>query len=160
MRYQKSTRGGGKSDLKSSKIMPSAGNITKADGINRFAIDLLWVRVGGVGGSESYIRNLLDGMSETDMAFSAMLLVSEDNAYSFKHYEKDARFQLAVCPVRSKSVWQRIAWQNLHQGGFIRKKGLKKCFEPVYCMPLVGNRGIDYYTVIHDIQARHYARSI
>ena len=40
------------------------------------AIDLLWLRPGKVGGTEYYIRNLLDGFASLNEKFLFVLLVS------------------------------------------------------------------------------------
>ena len=50
--------------------------------MNNIAIDLLWLRPGKVGGTEFYIRNLLDGFLQLDRKFRFTLLVSEDNCAS------------------------------------------------------------------------------
>lgn len=121
------------------------------------AIDLLWLRPGKVGGTESYIRNLLDGFRELQDDFHFTLLVSRDNAGTFRKYETDSRFQLLVANVDSAGILKRILWQNLYQNRFLRKKGFHKCFEPVYCKPWL-NGGIDYICVIHDLQAYHYPK--
>lgn len=123
--------------------------------VEKVAIDLLWLRPGKVGGTESYIRNLLDGFMELESEFDFTLLVSKDNAGTFKKYEKDDRYHLLVADVKSERIAKRIIWQNLHQNSFLRKNGLKKCFEPVYCKPWL-NGGIKYICVIHDLQAYHY----
>ena len=119
------------------------------------AIDLLWLRPGGVGGTESYIRNLLDGWMNLSEAFDFTLLVSKDNAETFRKYESDKRFHLLVADVNSKGIAHRIIWQNLHQNRFLRKNGFARCFEPVYCKPWFNGR-IQYTCVIHDLQACHY----
>lgn len=121
----------------------------------RIAIDLLWLRPQKVGGTESFIRNLLDGFMELEDKFDFTLLVSKDNAYTFQHYEQDPRYHLLVADVKSEGIAKRIIWQNLHQNRLLRKNGFKKCFEPVYCKPWL-NGGIDYTCVIHDLQAYHY----
>lgn len=120
------------------------------------AIDLLWVRPKQVGGIESYIRNIMDGLMETNEEFVFYLLVSIDNADSFKHYENDERFVLHVCNVKSSDVKGRIVWQNFNLGRVIRSLGLNICFEPYYCKPILGVRGISFLTTIHDLQAIHY----
>ena len=43
------------------------------------AIDLLWLRPKQVGGTEFYIRNLLDGFLQLEEPFRLFLLVSQDN---------------------------------------------------------------------------------
>ncbi|MBP3825975.1 MAG: glycosyltransferase family 4 protein, partial [Butyrivibrio sp.] len=124
--------------------------------LNRFAVDLLWLRVGKNGGSETFIRNILDGMCETDRDFNGVLLVSRDNADSFEHYKTDARFSIYECPVDSENIGKRLLWQNLHLADTVKKLGIKKCFEPVYSVPFIKTGGIEFYTVIHDIQAKHF----
>ena len=52
--------------------------------MDNIAIDLLWLRPGKVGGTESYIRNLLDGLGELEEEFDFTLLVSKDNAETFR----------------------------------------------------------------------------
>lgn len=121
----------------------------------KIAIDLLWLRPGKVGGTESFIRNLLDGFMEMEDDFDFTLLVSKDNADTFQHYEKDKRYHLLVANINSAGIAGRIIWQNLHQNRFLRKNGFVKCFEPVYCKPWL-NGGVQYICVIHDLQAYHY----
>lgn len=123
---------------------------------NIFAIDLLWVRVGKVGGTESFARNLIRGFMKTDTLFTCFLLVSKDEADSFSEYEQDNRFVRLKCNVRSADIGRRVLWENLFLGAFLRKNGISVLLEPVYSLPLIGLRGIRCYTVIHDIQARHF----
>ena len=123
--------------------------------ITRIAIDLLWLRPGKVGGTESYIRNLLDGFMNLEEDFDFTLLVSLDNADTFRKYEEDKRYHLLVADIRSENIAKRILWQNAFQNRLLRKHGFKKCFEPVYCKPWF-NGGIQYTCVIHDLQALHY----
>lgn len=123
---------------------------------NKFAIDLLWVRVGKVGGTESFARNLIDGMRMTARDFNAVLLVAEDNQETFCKYTQDSRFQLVCCPVQSKNVKKRLLWQNLHLYHFLIARGIYKCFVPIYSIPFVKSNRIQYYAVIHDLQAYHF----
>ena len=123
--------------------------------MEKIAIDLLWLRPGKVGGTESYIRNLLDGFCDLDEEFDFTLLVSKDNAPTFQKYEKDRRYHLLRADIESANIAKRILWQNLFQNRLLRKNGFRKCFEPVYCKPWL-NGGIAYTCVIHDLQALHY----
>lgn len=123
--------------------------------MEKTAIDLLWLRPGRVGGTESYIRNLLDGLAKLEEAFDFTLLVSRDNADTFRKYESDKRFHLLTADIKSANIGKRIIWQNLFQNRLLRKNGFRKCFEPVYCKPWL-NGGIQYTCVIHDLQALHY----
>jgi glycosyltransferase involved in cell wall biosynthesis len=119
------------------------------------AVDLLWLRPRKVGGTESYIRNLLDGFLQLKEPFRLFLLVSEDNKETFAHYTKDRRIELLETNVTSANIAGRILWQFFCQNRFLRRHGIRKCFIPVYCRPLT-NGGITYVNVIHDLQAAHY----
>lgn len=119
------------------------------------AIDLLWLRPRQVGGTEFYIRNLLDGFLQLKEPFRLFLLVSQDNRESLEHYAEDERIILLETKVVSANIAGRILWQFFCQNRFLRKHGIRKCFIPVYCRPLF-NGGITYVNVIHDLQAAHY----
>lgn len=123
--------------------------------MERIAVDLLWLRPGKVGGTESYIRNLLDGFMQLEYDFAFALLVSKDNIDSFRKYEADNRFTLLRAEIESENIAKRIIWQNLCQNRFLKKNGIFRCFEPVYCKPWF-NGSIEYTCVIHDLQAYHY----
>ena len=49
----------------------------------KIGVDLLWVRPGICGGTESVIRNLLEGFGRYGRGNRYLLFVSEDNADSF-----------------------------------------------------------------------------
>lgn len=119
------------------------------------AIDLLWLRPKQVGGTEFYIRNLLDGFLKLEEEFRFFLLVSKDNKESFAHYTDDERISMLETNVVSANIAGRILWQFFCQNRFLRKHGIRKCFTPVYCRTLC-NGGITYVNVIHDLQAAHY----
>ncbi len=119
------------------------------------AVDLLWLRPGKVGGTEFYIRNLLDGFLRLKEPFHLFLLVSKDNRESLMHYGEDERIELLETKVISANIAGRILWQFFCQNRFLRKHAIRKCFIPVYCRPLF-NGGITYVNVIHDLQAAHY----
>lgn len=123
--------------------------------MEKTAIDLLWLRPGKVGGTESFIRNLLDGFSRLEEDFSFVLLVSKDNANTFEHYTRDKRFTLLRANIASAGIGKRIIWQNMHQNRLLAKYGIHRCFEPVYCKPWLNGK-MEYTCVIHDLQALHY----
>ncbi|MBD5505050.1 MAG: glycosyltransferase family 4 protein [Lachnospiraceae bacterium] len=119
------------------------------------AIDLLWLRPRQVGGTEFYIRNLLDGFLRLEEDYHFTLLVSKDNRESLAHYAKDERISLLEPNVESANIARRILWQFFCQNRFLRRNHIRKCFIPVYCRTLF-NGGITYVNVIHDLQAAHY----
>jgi len=119
------------------------------------AVDLLWLRPKKVGGTEFYIRNLLDGFLRLEEPFRLFLLVSKDNKETFRHYTQDKRIELLETEVVSANIPGRILWNFFCQNRFLRKREVRKCFVPVYCRPLF-NGGITYVNVIHDLQAAHH----
>ncbi|MBO5283044.1 MAG: glycosyltransferase family 4 protein [Lachnospiraceae bacterium] len=124
----------------------------------RIGIDLLWVRVGKCGGTESFVRSLLDGFQQYDTENEYILFAARDNADSFRHYavKVQSRMQLYICPTDSSSQPQRILWENLHLDRTARKQEIDVLFIPVYSMPWTWGSGIPYVCVIHDLQAMHY----
>lgn len=125
--------------------------------MKKVAIDLTWVRHGKVGGTESFVRNLLGGFAEIETdGIIFVLLITEDNAESFAKYKACRYFELKVCNVKSASLGRRVIWQNFKMGKLLRKMHIDTCLEPVYGKPFLGTRGIRFITVIHDLQANHY----
>lgn len=122
----------------------------------KIGIDLLWVRPGVCGGTESYIRNLMKGFGEFDKTNRYLLLVSRDNAESFSEYGKYTNMTMQMMPVDSVSQPKRILWENLYLDRTAKKLGVDVMFIPVYSMPQTYGSGIPYVSVIHDLQALHY----
>ncbi len=122
----------------------------------RIGIDLLWVRVGICGGTESNVRNLLDGFAEYDRENEYVLFVAKDNKYSFTKYEKCKHMTLKECDMLCASPAKRIVWENLYLDREARKEKVDVMFIPVYSKPVTYGSGIPYISVIHDLQALHY----
>ena len=124
----------------------------------RIGIDLLWVRVGKCGGTESYVRNLIDGFADAGSDNEFILFAASDNADSFKKYcVKNPKISISECNVRSEDRIKRIAWENLHLDNKAKKLYVDVMFVPVYSMPHRNRKnGIPYVTVIHDLQGLHY----
>ena len=91
---------------------------------DRFAVDLLWVRPGQVGGTEVVIRQILDGWLSLREHFDAVLIVTRDNRDTWSKYAEDPRFEILTAPVDAAGIAGRILWQNLHLASFLRKNGL------------------------------------
>lgn len=121
----------------------------------RIGIDLLWVRVGKCGGTESYIRNLLDGFAAFDRVNEYVLFTARDHADSFRKYEKNLRMRIQVCSVQSQHPINRILWENMYLDEAAVRCKADIMFIPVYSKPRSCS-GIPYISVIHDLQALHY----
>ncbi len=124
----------------------------------RIGVDLLWVRVGVCGGTESFIRNLLFGFIQCDAENEYVLFVSRDNAESFRIYETrdEGNMRLCVCPVDSADRIRRILWENMHLARLARRQRTDIMFIPVYSVPWTWGGRVPYVCVIHDLQALHF----
>lgn len=122
----------------------------------KIGIDLLWVRPKVCGGTESYIRNLMDGFGQYDKNNVYVLLVSKDNGDSFLSYDQYPNMKRQVLAVESSSQSKRILWENCHLDKIAQKLGIDIMFIPVYSMPITYGSNIPYVSVIHDLQALHY----
>ena len=125
-----------------------------------FALDLTWVRHGIVGGTESFVCNLLEGFAECVKeqpgTAEIVLLTARDNREVFRKYECKEGIRSITCNVFSADRKGRLLWQNLKMGKMLKKMGIRKVLEPVYSKPFLGPKEIRYLTVIHDLQAWHF----
>ena len=121
----------------------------------RIGIDLLWVRVGICGGTESVVRNLLDGFTQYTPQHEYILFVARDNAESFQHYTEHSCVKMYVCPVDCANPAKRILWENLHLDKTAVNERVDVMLIPVYSKPTTHSK-IPYVSVIHDLQALHY----
>lgn len=122
----------------------------------RIGIDLLWVRVGICGGTESYIRNLIRGFMQYGTEHEYVLFAAEDNAESFRQYTAAPNVSLCICPIACASQFKRILWENLHLDNYAKEQAMDVMFIPVYSKPHTWGSKIPYVSVIHDLQALHY----
>ena len=115
----------------------------------KIGIDLLWVKVGKVGGTESYIRNLLDGFYNfaNESNFNFVLFLAKDNHYSFDKYLNKANFKKVIMPIKSEKVFSRIIKENLLLDKYAEKRKVDLMFVPVYSKPLFKNKKIPYITL-------------
>lgn len=122
-------------------------------------IDLLWVRPKICGGTESVIRNLINGFGMYDEKNEYILFVGRDTAYTFAEYGRYGNIQGRICETDSLKRIKRIAWENMKLDKLARSLKVDVMFVPVYSKPnsrKVEKGGIPYVTVIYDLQAIHY----
>lgn len=124
----------------------------------RIGIDLLWVRHGICGGTESYIRNLIQGFGKYDAVNEYVLFAAQDNRKFFEEYLQCGNIIMVECPVDSAVPFKRILWENLHLEKKAEENHVDVMFIPVYSKPWTRKKNIPYVSVIHDLQAIHYPR--
>lgn len=122
-------------------------------------IDLLWVRPKICGGTESVIRNLMNGFGKYDDKNEYLLFVGRDVADSFENYKSYSNMKIHICNTDSMKRIKRIAWENTNLDKLARELKTDVMLIPVYSKPKslsTEKGGIPYITVIHDLQAFHY----
>ena len=80
-------------------------------------IDLLWVRPNICGGTESVIRNLLNGFGMYDDKNEYLLFAGRDVAETFECYKEYPNMRIQICDVDSMKRVRRIAWENANRLG-------------------------------------------
>ena len=120
-------------------------------------IDLLWVRPGKNGGTESVVRNILDGFNQyAPQDYYFILYVTKYNVETFIKYKMNDHFKLHVCECESNNQIKRVLWETVHLNSLGMKDKIDLWYYPVYSRPFFNNGKIPNVTVIHDLQAIHY----
>ena len=113
-------------------------------------IDLLWVRPNICGGTESVIRNLLNGFGMYDDKNEYLLFAGRDVAETFECYKEYPNMRIQICDVDSMKRVRRIAWENANLDKLARKLKVEIMLIPVYSKPnslQEEKGGIPYITV-------------
>jgi len=121
----------------------------------KIAISLIWLRVKGSGGVESFTRNLLDGFRRNDAPNHYYLLCSRDNYDSFIHYAEDERFFVLCLGTATDPVWRNILYESFCLDAKISSLGVDFCFVPCYRMPIFRAKN-RYIIVVHDLIAHRF----
>ena len=125
--------------------------------MKKIAIDLTWLRIRKVGGTESSIMNLLRGISLAGYAgIEFYIITARDNHAEIYDRLKTGDYQFIEADVMSAVQWKRVLWQNTKLCKLLKDNNIEDCLEPIYSMPFTNLRGIKFYTIIHDLQALHY----
>ena len=122
----------------------------------RIGINVLWLKHKKVGGIESYLFNLLDGIFNIDDKNEYILIVSNENKKLFKKYLKNRNVKIEFCNIESDRIIKRILLENFIVDRIAKKKCVNIMFNPVYSKPIFTFSKIPYVTTIHDLQALHY----
>ncbi len=123
----------------------------------KVAIDLTWVKPNKSGGIESFVRNLLDGISlYGDSNDLFILLLSSNNYESFNHYDECPFFELMKIDLNSEDILHRIIWLNTRFYKLTCSLNIDLCYFPTYSMPLYKKKSVVTVTTIHDLQAKHF----
>jgi glycosyltransferase involved in cell wall biosynthesis len=120
----------------------------------RIGIDALFIRPGKVGGTESYLRNLINGLIKIDNDNEFFIFLSS-NTYNTFNISKH-NFKLIKCNVNSENKLNRLFYQNLILPSLIKKYNLDIIFFPTYTRCYSNLKNVISISNIHDLQFKHY----
>ena len=122
----------------------------------KIGIDALFLRPQQVGGTESYLRNLLKGFSLFDRENEYFIFTSTNNYSTFEF--NTSNFHLIKCDVDNSNRVKRLYYQNVHLPKQIKKIRLDLMFFPTYTRCLDNLDGLKVVSNIHDLQYKHFPK--
>jgi len=118
----------------------------------RIGVNALYLIPGGVGGTEIYLRALLDALAEIDRENEYFLFTNRETGTALG--PKAANFQVVEQTVRAKSRPARILWEQFAVPIEASSLALDVLLNPGFTAPLVC--GCPQVTVFHDLQHKRH----
>jgi glycosyltransferase involved in cell wall biosynthesis len=114
----------------------------------------LFLRLNKVGGTESYLNNLLNGIETLKDNNKYYLFVSRNNVKKFNlDYKK---FNIVECNIDNSNRVKRILYQSLILPNKIKEINPDIMFFPTYTRCINKLSGIKVVSNIHDLQYKYY----
>ena len=76
----------------------------------RIGINTLFLIPGQVGGSEIYLRNLLDHLAKLDKQNEYILFINKEDSRTFQASQPN--FREVACPIRASFRPARVLWEQ------------------------------------------------
>ena len=118
----------------------------------RIGINTLFILPGKVGGTETYVRGLIHGLTQVDKKNEYVLFTHNENHHTFEY--NSGQFSKKLCPVPVKSRLARVAYEQMVVPRLVVKHGTDILHSPGYVSPIVGKFG--KIVTIHDMQYHYY----
>lgn len=113
----------------------------------RIGINALYLIPGKVGGTESYLRNLLRHFQQCDSENEYLVYTNRENAGSFELTQPN--FREVPCAIRASSRPARILWEQIMLPRYARRDRIDVLHSPGYTAPL--GLGCPSVVTIHDL---------
>lgn len=120
----------------------------------RIGIDALYIRPGKVGGTESYLRNLLKGLEFIDDRNEYYIFLTESNYQTFSFTKEN--FRKINCPITGDKKLSRVFYVNIALPKLINNLKLDIMFFPTYIRPIYKFKKTITVSNVHDIQYKHF----
>lgn len=121
----------------------------------RIGINALFMIPGQHGGTETYLRNLVESLSKVDTSNEYILFSNSENAGSFDL--KHARLTEVPCKVSANFRPLRVLWEQAVLPLLVRKHRIDVLHSPAYTTPLLAQCAS--VVTIHDLLYLHYPES-
>jgi glycosyltransferase involved in cell wall biosynthesis len=118
----------------------------------KIGINALWLIPGGVGGTESYLRNLIRVMEQIDRDDEFIVFTNAENAGTFGLSAPN--FREVRCPVRAVSRPKRILWEQVALPLQVARERLDVLHSGGYTAPLSTNAAS--VVTIHDLNYHYF----
>ena len=118
----------------------------------RIGVNALYLIPGAVGGTEIYLRNLLDSLGEIDSANEYFLFTNQETGRALGPAQ--ANFHLLEQPIRAAFRPARIAWEQTALPLAVAARHIDVLLNPGFTAPLVC--GCPQVTVFHDLQHKRH----
>jgi len=112
----------------------------------RIGVNALYLIPGGVGGTEIYLRRLVEAMEECAGGHELVVFCNEETGALGSHSVR--------LPVRAASRPRRILYEQFILPGILRREGIMVLFNPGFTAPWLA--GIPQVTVFHDLQHKRH----
>jgi glycosyltransferase involved in cell wall biosynthesis len=118
----------------------------------RIGVNALYLIPGGVGGTEIYLRALLDALAEIDGENEYFLFTNRETGAALG--PKAANFRVVEQTVRATSRPARIVWEQIALPMEVSRMAIDVLLNPGFTAPLLC--GCPQVTVFHDLQHKRH----
>lgn len=118
----------------------------------RIGINALYLIPGGVGGTEIYLRNLLQALAAIDSVNQYVVFANRETGPDL--VPNQPNFVHALQPVRASFRPMRVLWEQFALPFAVRRYGLDVLFNPGFTAPFWC--GCPMVTVFHDLQHKRH----
>jgi len=122
----------------------------------RIGINALYLIPGGVGGTEIYLRSLLQALASIDQRNEYFVYVNTETAGEppLSSSAASPRFHIVQCDVRAKIRPYRIVWEQTFLPLRFRRDRIDVVLNPGFTAPVLSGRPL--VTVFHDLQHKRH----
>ncbi len=120
----------------------------------RIGINSLFLVPNKHGGTEHYVRNLLESLSQIDRENQYFIFTNSENAGTFNIAQDN--FSEVKCGFSARYKPLRVLWEQTILPFYVSRYKLDVLFSPVYVSPMLKLSNCRYVVVIHDMMSRRY----